>query len=237
MSKQKIFLYTSDIAAFIGQNKYDFVTPLERLWKRCDVDCYNKIINKSKTDLTVDQLKISELDNESVTLKDDLESKRITKRQYNSKLKTIQNEKALIQESIEKLESRIDDIDLNQKQKLEKLIGKENTTVLESKSVDTNNKKEEIDNILQKMQISDEKKVIIKRETENFINKTHGTLKEETAIDAYERRFDVKLDVSQQLFKVYLETISKSSSYDWYICGKVDGLYKDPENDDNNYIV
>ena len=43
--KKKLFLFTSDIAAFIGQNEYDFVTPFERLWKRCDPDGYNKIIN------------------------------------------------------------------------------------------------------------------------------------------------------------------------------------------------
>ena len=34
--QKKVFLYPSDIAAYIGQNQYDFVTTFERLWKRCD---------------------------------------------------------------------------------------------------------------------------------------------------------------------------------------------------------
>ena len=38
MNKQKVFLYTSDIASYIGQNKWDYVTPFERLCKRCDKD-------------------------------------------------------------------------------------------------------------------------------------------------------------------------------------------------------
>jgi hypothetical protein len=53
----------------------------------------------------------------------------------------------------------------------------------------------------------------------------------------YEKKFGVKLDVSQQFFKFYMEEPSKTSKYDWYICGKMDGVYRDPTNNSNDYIV
>ena len=75
MSKQKVFLYASDIAAYIGQNKYDYITPFERLWKRCDSICYNKIINSSKNEIKEHQLKIENLEKQNDLLKNDLNNK------------------------------------------------------------------------------------------------------------------------------------------------------------------
>ena len=46
--KPKIFLYTSDVAAYIGKNPYDVVTPFERLWKRCDATGYTIALERSK---------------------------------------------------------------------------------------------------------------------------------------------------------------------------------------------
>ena len=53
MDKQKIFLYISEIASYIGQNKWDYVTPFERLWKRCDKDGYNLILETTKKNINV----------------------------------------------------------------------------------------------------------------------------------------------------------------------------------------
>jgi hypothetical protein len=233
MSKQKIFLYTSDIAAYIGQNKYDFVTPFERLWKRCDSVCYNNIIKSSKNEVKEKQSKIVELEKQNEILKHDLELKLITKQKYNKELTKIKKEKDEIVEKIDELENKIDCIDLNQKDKLIKLLGEENIKNLESNSLETENKKEEVAKILNNMEISEDKKSFIKRETESFINKTHGTLKEDTAIEMYEKKFNVKLDTSQQFNKINLKITDKN---EWYICGKVDGLYIG-ENKENSYIV
>ena len=41
----KAFIFASDIAAFIGQNHYDYVSCFERLWKKCDPD-YDNIIDR-----------------------------------------------------------------------------------------------------------------------------------------------------------------------------------------------
>lgn len=42
-----VFINTSDIAAYIGQNKWDIITPFERLWKKCDSD-YDSIVDTVK---------------------------------------------------------------------------------------------------------------------------------------------------------------------------------------------
>ena len=60
-TKKKVFLYPSDIAAYIGQNQYDFVTPFERLWKRCDPESYTEIINQSKTKLDLQKKELENL--------------------------------------------------------------------------------------------------------------------------------------------------------------------------------
>ena len=234
MSKQKIFLYTSDIAAYVGQNKYDFVTPFERLWKRCDSISYNKVINLSKNEIKEKQLHIVELEKQNEILNSDLQSKRITKQKYNTQLKKLKKEKDEMVDKIDDLENKIDCIDLNQKDKLIKLLGEEHIKSLESNVLETDNKKEEVDKILNNMEISEDKKSFIKRETESFINKTHGTLKEDTAIEMYEKKFNVKLDTSQQFNKMNLKSTNNN---DWYICGKVDGLYIDKNVKENSYIV
>jgi hypothetical protein len=233
MNRQKIFLYTSDIAAYIGQNKYDFVTPFERLWKRCDSVCYNNIIKLSKNELEENKLKIQELEKQNDILNMDLSLKKISKQKYNVEINKIQKDKDKINQSIDKLEKNIDEIDLTQKDKLIKLLGETNIKDLESGNIETDNKRENVEKLLDTMKISEEQKNIIKRESESFINKTHGTLKEDTAIDMYEKKFKVKLDTSQQFNKFIIKTTDK---YEWYICGKVDGLYID-KNKDASYIV
>ena len=178
--KQKIFLYISDIAAYIGQNQYDFVTPFERLWKRCDTNNYKEIISLNKNSLINLQLELKNLEHEKILLDDDLNTKRITKRQYNLLVKNKDLEIKKEVEKIEELETKIDTIDLNQEERL----------------------------------------------TESFINKTHGTLKEDSAIKMFEKRFNVTLDTSQKFYKHRLK-ISDESKFDWYIGGKMDGIYKD----------
>ena len=231
--KQKIFLYISDIAAYIGQNNYDFVTPFERLWKRCDANNYNEIITSNKNDLVNLQLELKTLEKDKILLEDDLNSKRITKRQYNLLVKKKDSEIKKEVEKIEDLETKIDNIDLNQEQRLTKVIGKENIDTIQSKEVETSDKKENINTLLENMNISEDKRKILKKETESYINKTHGTLKEDSAIKLFEKRFNVTLDTSQNFYKHRLK-ISDNSKYEWYIGGKMDGIYK---GEKESYIV
>jgi hypothetical protein len=234
--KQKIFLYISDIAAYIGQNNYDFVTPFERLWKRCDATDYNQIITSNKNDLVNLQLELKTLEKEKTLLEDDLNQKRITKRQYNTLVKKKDDQIKKEVEKIENLETKIDNIDLNQEQRLTKVIGKENINKIRSEKIETSDKKNNINTLLESMDITEDKRKVLKKESESFINKTHGTLKEDSAIEMFEKRFDIKLDTSQAFYKHRLK-ISDYSKFDWYIGGKMDGIYRDPNGKKESYIV
>lgn len=236
MDKQKIFLYISEIASYIGQNKWDYVTPFERLWKRCDKDGYNLILETTKKNINEKHLQIKILDKEVELLNSDLLNKKITKRQWESRTGKLTDQKTSMLTEITSLNSRVDEIDLNQKQKLELVLGKENVETIESKNIETDNKRENVNKIIENMQVSDTVKKTLIKETESFINKTHGTLKEESAIEMYEKKFNVKLNTSQEFYKYRLD-MSDTSQYDWYVGGKVDGLYIDNDDKSKSYIV
>ena len=236
MDKQKIFLYISEIASYIGQNKWDYVTPFERLWKRCDKDGYNLILETTKKNINEKHLQIKILDKEVELLNSDLLNKKITKRQWESRTGKLTDQKTSMLTEITSLNSRVDEIDLNQKQKLELVLGKENVETIESKNIETDNKRENVNKIIETMQISDTVKKNLIKETESFINKTHGTLKEESAIEMYEKKFNVKLNTSQEFYK-YRLGMSDTSQFNWYVGGKVDGLYIDNDDKSKSYIV
>jgi hypothetical protein len=233
---KKVFLFTSDIASFIGQNAYDFVTPFERLWKRCDTECYNNIINNNKNELLENRVKIENFENQKVILQQDLDSKVITKRQYTLRFNKLEKSITELKVIAETLETKIDNIDLTQEQRLKKTIGEENVKLVQSATIETDDKRDNITNVIKNLDISDQKKKILLKESESFINKTHGTLKEDSAISIYERRFGVKLDTTQQFFKKQIQ-LKERSDFEWYIGGRVDGLYKDQDNNDNSYII
>lgn len=231
---KKVFLFPSEIAAFIGQNPYDFVTPFERLWKRCDTECYNNIINDNKEMLFKNQVELQQLDQKQQILEKELQDKNITKRQYTIRFNKIQSEINQLKQKGDRIERDIDNIDLNQEQRLKKNIGETNVELVLSDKVNTETKRENIIGLINNMDISKDKKNILLKETTNLINKTHGTLKEESAIEMFQKRFNVKLDTSQQFFK---KEILKQYEFDWYIGGRLDGIYTDEENPKKSYIV
>lgn len=57
------FLNVSDVASFINQNKWNYIEPFVKLWKKYDSETYNKIILISKTknfDQKIDKIKYVE---------------------------------------------------------------------------------------------------------------------------------------------------------------------------------
>jgi len=233
-TKKKVFLYPSDIAAYIGQNQYDFVTPFERLWKRCDTESYSEIINQSKEKLDSHKKELDDLEKQRNNLQTELENKKITKRQYKLRIDKIDKNVVEIKTESKSLESKIDSIDLDQQQRLIKSIGKENVQLLQSDVVETEDKHKNITTILENMNLSDDKLALLQRETTSFINKTHGTLREDSAIEIYERKFGIKLDTSQKFYK---RQIHISEKFEWYIGGRLDGIYIDTEHPERSYIV
>jgi len=236
MSKKKIFLFTSDIASFIGKNEYDFVTPFERLWKKCDSDDYNRIIYESKTLLSDKNTEIKNLENNKNLLKTELESGKITKRQYTLRFNKLEKNINELKDKRESLEQKIDAIDLNQEERLKKTLGEDAIKLVQSKSVETQDKRDTIKKTIDEMNISQKQKQDLLKETTGFINKAHGTIKEESAIEIYEKRFGVKLDTSQTFLKKRLDFI-KNTDFEWFVGGRIDGLYIDEKDPSNNYII
>lgn len=237
MSKRKIFINISDVASFIGQNKWDYVTPFERLWKKCDADSYEKILNDVSSQIEEKRLESQVIDQDLQNLKDDLDAKRITQRQYTLRRNKLEKQKEELQTKLQDKSERVDDIQLTQAQKLEKLVGTELITKMGSNTIETEDKRKVLDQAIQSLNLSKEKKDAILKQGESFLNKTHGTLKEDSAIGMYEEKFHVKLDTSQKFNKMHLIEASTESVFDWYICGKVDGLYICESNSSNSYIV
>lgn len=236
MSKKKIFLFTSDIASFIGKNEYDFVTPFERLWKRCDSDDYNNIINKSKTLLFDKNRQIKNLENDKESLMTDLVSGKITKRQYTLRVNKLEKNINELKNKCESLEEKIDSIDLNQEERLKKLLGEDAIKLVQSKNIETQEKRDTIKKTINEMNISQKQKDDLLKETTGFINKAHGTIKEDSAIEIYEKRFNVKLDTSQTFFKKRLDIV-KNSNFEWFVGGRIDGLYIDESDPSKSYII
>ena len=237
MSKTKIFLYISDIASFIGQNKWDYVTPFERLWKRCDPTGYQTCIEHYNSKINVQHASLIGIDHELLQLKSDLDEKRLSKRQYTIKAKQLEGAKEEIKSVIGAMQNKIDDINLTQQEKLERTIGKETINDIQDATIQTSKKRSTVKSIVEGLNVSDDKREDIRKQAESFINKSHGTIQESDAIHLFEAKYKVKLDISQTFFKKRLDDASKSSVFDWYICGKMDGIFEDPQNPLNNYVV
>jgi hypothetical protein len=237
---KKVFLYPSDIAAYIGQNQYDFVTPFERLWKRCDSESYTDIINNSKTQLDSQKKKVEDLEKQRENLQTELNNKKITKCQYKLHVKKIDKTVSEINKESKSLESKIDSIDLDQQQRLIKSIGKETVELLQSEVIETKDKQKNITTILDNMNLEGDKLALLQRETTSFINKTHGTLREDSAIEIYEQKSGITLDTSQKFYKRQIPcslTNSSSEQFEWYIGGRLDGIYIDKDHPERSYIV
>jgi hypothetical protein len=237
MSKRKVFINISDVAAFIGQNKWDTVTPFERLWKKCDTESYENILSEVSIQIEEKRVQSNLLDIEMENIKEQLDAKQITKRQYTIKQNRIQEEKRVIEQELKSKTERIDDIKLTQVQKLENMVGKNVIQQMSTNSMETHDKRKVLDKAIESLNLSKDKMQDIKKQGESFINKTHGTLKEDSAIQMYEEKLGVKLDTSQKFNKLLLKEPSENSVFDWHICGKVDGLYIQETNSVNNYIV
>jgi hypothetical protein len=232
-----IFLNISEIASFVGQNKWDNITPFEKLWKKydkeyeiCLIELSNQISNKN-----VDLITIS---NESRILTENLEKGVITKRQFSKSIKENNDKKLKVETTILQITEKFEHISLTQTEKIEKELGSIITNTIYSEFTDTDDKRkitnEAIDKLVKTGKIKDEQKQELLKQTQSLINKTHGTLKEDLAIQIFEKQNNIKLDTTQKYYKYML---TKTNDYTWYIGGKMDGLYIDFENKENNYVV
>lgn len=232
-----IFLNISEIASFIGQNKWDYITPFERLWKKYDSE-YTNCLSEFNNKLSDKKAELILIENDKRILDEELASKKITERQYKKLLKENETKSSSVIKDIDSLTSQIESISLSQSEKIEKNLGKEIIETIASASKETGDKRKITNEAITKLEkagkIKKEQKEELLKQTESFINKTHGTLKEDSAIKIFEQQYNIELDTSQKYFKFQLK---KTPQHTWFIGGKMDGLYIDENNPNNNYIV
>lgn len=236
-SKRKVFINISDVASYIGQNKWSTLEPFSRLWKKADIN-YNDCLNVLRNNIVDKSLKILVIEKEKSTLEDQLNNKVITKRQFNSEVKKVEKKIEETKKEHEKLVKKVENVTLTQTEKVEKeiftasdgLITNIKETIA-SKSTDTKDKRKTVNNSIEQLakegKINEDRRVELLKNTESLINKTHGTLKEQSAIDIFETKYNVKLDISQKYHK-YL--VKSTDTIDWYIGGKLDAIH-------TNYII
>lgn len=232
--KRSCYLNISEIASYIGYNVYDPIKPFERFWKRSDLVIYNNLLNKMNTDLLDSKVKLQSITESKEILETKLLKKEITKRQYNLSVKEISVKEKVEKEIIEDVLNKINSVSLSVSEQIEKTLGKNTVEKINDKLVDTDTKRDQIKDIIEsRNDLSEANKTTLINQTTQFINTTHGILKENPVIEKFEEKFQVKLDVSQKYNKKYFtETLDNI----YYIGGKVDGLYINPDPK-KSYVV
>lgn len=232
--QRSLYINISELASYIGQNKWDYITPFERLWKRCDYDGYINILKK--IDKLNDSKKdtVNTLNREIKIIKEKLETECDDSKRIGLNKELYKNAKIMknLNNEIVESENNLENTKLTQEEKIEKYINKDILHKITSDTLKVDEKKKLLRETLDNLKIDDNKNLIV--EGESIINKSHGIHQEASAIDLYESKFKVKLDTSQ---KYHSEIIMETNKNNWYIGGKLDGIYIDSENDKNNYIV
>lgn len=236
MATKKAYLFSSDVASFIGQNIWDYTTPFERLWKKVDATGYDSAITQMKNHVNEKKLEIEQVNLEKSHLLVDLQQKKLTKRQYDMKLKVLDKKALDINESVIIAQDKIDEVMLSQQQRLENVVGVDLITEMNSNDIETSTKRTRLNDAINELDMDERRKDKIFKAAESFINKTHGTLKENEAIDMFNKKYSVQLDTSQQFLKASVGR-HLNLSFEWYVCGRVDGLYIDQNDHSNSYLV
>ena len=224
---RNVFINISDISSYIGQNKWMIVEPFQRLWKKCDPD-YNICLNELKNIVVKKSNELVIINNEKVVLEEQLNKKLITKRQFSTEAKKIVLKEKEKEKEILEISSKVDNISLTQTQKIEKEMGIEIIEIIASTSTETIDKRKVVNESIKQLEktgkIKPEQKVEMLKQTESLINKTHGTLSEQSAIDIFENKYDCKLDISQRYYK---SLVIESNGINWFVGGKLDGIHDD----------
>lgn len=230
-SKKDVYLNISDIASYIGQNKWDYVSPFNRLWKRIDKECYNICMESIQNKIGEKREQLIDVNNQLNDLEAQFAQKKITKRQLTLKSKGILEQQNNLENEIQIIINTKDKVDLRPNQLVEKHLNTSELAAIQDITVSTSQKKEEINKVLKERGLEK-----LQTDIHSYINRTHGTLLEDSAITLFEKKMGVTLDVSQKFNKKILHS-NVDSQFNWYICGKLDGIYIDYSDYAKSYIV
>lgn len=138
--KKKIFIAVSDIASFIGQNKYSFHLNFERLWKRYDTVDYTRLIHHYQSQQS---LLNSQMDNsmqEAIDITLALDNGAISILEYTQLLSALQVQDTHYKEKLTSTTTSIESIVLTEREKIGKALGESVLKQLESTESHINKK-------------------------------------------------------------------------------------------------
>jgi hypothetical protein len=237
---KEYFLWISNVASYVGQNKWDIVTPFETLWKKIDKLGYNQAMALMEETILHHNIHIQTLVDQKEKIKIDVENKLLTKRQGALALNKIEKELEPLNKKLHTLQNSVDEVVLSKHDKLKKEFGDELITTLHDSSISLDKKKESLKQFVESktqtltgQNLDKHSKSEFVDDINSLINKQHGTEKELSAIEQFEQQYNCKLDVSQQFIKKCIHTYKTDThNVKWYICGKMDGI-----NHLDNYVV
>lgn len=240
--EQKIFLNISEIASFINQNKWSPYQAFDRLWKKYDTINYNILLDQLNNDVVTKHLDLKIVENDKKNVEEQLKNKEITKRQFTKLIKEITVKEESLTRQVNQTIKQLENTTLNQNELITKIAGDVDLlSHINSTTLNTSDKRKltnkAIENIAN-ITIEQKQELLIK--TESLINTTHGVLHEDSAIDMFEKKCNVKLDVSQKYYKSQLKQATLPSSklafgrgtHIYFLGGKMDGI-----NHDDKYVV
>ena len=217
---KRIYINISDIASYINQNKWGIIDAFERLWKKSD-DNYNIQINKLKEIINESNKNLEEIKEEKKELLDNLNEKKINKDLYDIELIKINKKEDDINMDIIDTSEKVDNIVVSKYDKVKNNLGENMMNMIKDTSINLKNKKKEINNFIEKLDLKEEKKIKLINDTESLMKTTYGLNMEKTAIELFEERYNTKLDTTQ---KYYCNIVKKTKNKIWYIGGKLDGI-------------
>ena len=234
---KRYFIFSSDLATFIGQNRWNIIAPFERLWRKADKQSLDSLLDIVNKELFEENIKICHLKTQISELEEQYNQKKITKRQLDLLEGKINTEIDIIKKNTVIIHDNVDGFTLSQSEKIQKEFGDDITAILQDLSISNDDKKKLTMEVINKSEntnsgysLTNKKKEEYKSEIESIVNKEHGIRHEMSAIELFEKENDCCLDVSQKFFKKLVYTGQNDT--EWFICGKMDGI-----NHSDKYIV
>lgn len=208
-----IYIFISDVASYIGKNKFDPTKSFERLWKKVDKDAILFVSDEINEDINSLSAEIEEL-------------QKSIKKMTRTKEKEIRE---LILKR-DRFHLAFDQFSLSQRSLINKEFSQFNS-IIDDQTMSPEKKRKVIQQELKNMEKTESDKILdieTKKTFESMLvsvtNTSHGIRKEESSLVRYKRKFgisDNELDVSQQFYKM---EIFQTSNFKYYICGKMDGI-------------
>jgi hypothetical protein len=214
-----VCLFASDVASYLGENKWSVIGSFERLLKKLVPEKYQDALekmNETRNNLSLQSL---QLDKDLEMNKLAPEAHTILKKQVTSDLK--------------KTEERVVKVTKSKETYITDILGEKSKDIMSS---DLSNviKQRELNKLISISQdIPKEQHLTFKQDIRSLVNTAHGTKTEDYTLSTYETENNVILDKSQKFYKKDLFEITRDNGtgegIKFTVGGKMDGIDHDSQ--------